>query len=192
VGFYIITMVLTLQAVANRWFYLPALGVGILIACIWTRLSDDLRAKQSHGAAISPLSRLLPVLPLLFVPWWALQTVVHNEQWRESGEVARGLLAQVKQLHPDPVLPATFYVAHEPYNYKSVLLFNTGFDTAMNHVYNDWDNIRGYSVKEDAALVQEALADPSKIGPNPIFLRYEEGRIIDYPSLQALVDAGPP
>lgn len=189
VGWYVITLMLTLQAVANRWFYLPALGVGIIIACAWTRLRDDMVRRQAGGVAVSPGRRLAMLVPMLFVAWFGLQTLVHNEQWRESGDVSRGLLEQVKKLHPNPALPATFYVANAPYHYKQVLLFNTGFDSAMSHVYNDWANVRGYSVKEDVGQVKAALADPAKIGPNPIFLRYEDGRIVDYPSLRALVDA---
>ena len=104
--------------------------------------------------------------------------------------MARGLLAQVKQLHPNPTLPATFYVANPPYSYKEVLLFNTGLDSAMSMVYHDWTNIQGYSTAEDDAQVNAALADPSKVGPNPIFLRYENGNMVDYPSLRALVNAG--
>ena len=104
--------------------------------------------------------------------------------------MARGLLAQVRQLHPNPDLPATFYVANPPYNYRGVLLFNTGLDSAMSLAYNDWENIQGYSLAEDFAQVNAALADPAKVGPNPIFLRYEDGKMVDYPSLQALANAG--
>jgi hypothetical protein len=58
-------------------------------------------------------------------------------------------------------------------------------------VYHDWSGIRAYSVSEDTAQVQAALIDPGAIGPNPIFLRYEDGQMVEYPSLQALVSAEP-
>jgi hypothetical protein len=104
--------------------------------------------------------------------------------------VARGVLAQVKRLRPNPALPATFYVANPPYTYKEVLLFNTGLDLAMSMVYYDWTNIQGYSLAEVDAQVNAALAGPSKNGPNPIFLWYENGKMVAYPSLRALVNAG--
>jgi len=190
VGWFVITLLLTLEDVALRWFYLPALGVGIFIAAIWDRLRGDLRRADEKKVMVPRWRRALVFVPLLFVVWFGWQTIVHNEQWQESGEVARGLLAQVKQLHPNPALPATFYVANPPYSYKEVLLFNTGLDSAMSMIYHDWTNIQGYSTAEDDAQVNAALADPSKLGPNPIFLRYENGKMVDYPSLRALVNAG--
>ncbi|MDQ6740709.1 MAG: hypothetical protein M3021_10210, partial [Actinomycetota bacterium] len=60
---------------------------------------------------------------------------------------------------------------------------------AMNLAYNDWSGITGYDISESDAQVQAALSDPSKLGPNPLFLRYEKGKMVDYPSLQALVAA---
>jgi len=178
--------------VTLRWFYLPSLGVGILIAAIWVRLRNDMSQAEAQGMPVPRWRRVLVSVPLLFVVWFGWQTVRHNEQWQESGEAARGLLAQVKELHPNPALPATFYVADPPYNYGDVLLFNTGFDSAMSMIYNDWTNIKAYNLDErdDDATINASLADPSKVGPNPIFLRYEDGKIVDYPSLQALANAG--
>ena len=37
--------------------------------------------------------------------------------------------------------------------------------------------------------VAAALADATKLGPNPVFLRYENGKMVDYPTLQALAAA---
>jgi hypothetical protein len=184
-GWFVITLLLTLQAVALRWFYLPALGVGIVVAAVWMKLRDE---ESTRGGA--SWKRALSFVPLLMVVWFGWQTVRQNQQWVDSGEVARGLLAQVKALHPDPALPATFYVANPPYFYKDVLLFNTGMDSAMSHVYNDWDSVTAYSLDEDHAQVDAALADPAKVGPNPVFLRYENGKMVNYPSLRALAEAG--
>ncbi len=190
VGWIVITLLLTLQAVALRWFYLPALGVGILVAAAWVRLRGDQELADAQKSITSPWKRALMFLPIVFVVWFGWQTVRQNEQWQQSSEVARDLLAQVKQLHPNPRLPATFYVANPPYSYDSVLLFNTGFDSAMSHIYNDWTNISAYNIGEDTAQVETALSDPTKVGPNPIFLRYEAGKMVDYPDLPALVKAG--
>lgn len=189
VGWVGLTLLLTTQVVASRWFYIPALGVSLLVACVWARLRADLRRRQRRAGG---WRRLAVASPLLMLVWWSLVTTVYNDLWRQSGEVARGILAQVRALHPDPARPATFYVANPPYSYKGVLLFNSGFDAAMRVVYADWSNITSYSLDSlegNQAQVRAALADPSKVGPNPIFLRYEGGRIVDYPSLQALVAA---
>jgi hypothetical protein len=44
----------------------------------------------------------------------------------------------------------------------------------------------------DLPEVAAALADPSKLGPSPIFIRYENSEIVQYPSLPALVGAAGP
>lgn len=183
VGWFAITLLLTLQAVALRWFYLPALTLALLVALVYAKLTTQNARFKSHQLGIA--------LVTIFTAWFGWQTIAHNIQWQESGEQARNILSQIKQLHPNPTLPATFYVANPPYSYKDVLLFNTGMDAAIFHVYNDWTNIKSYSLSEDTAQIQSALTDPTMIGPNPIFLRYENGKIVDYPDLQSLKAAGP-
>jgi hypothetical protein len=183
VGWCAITLLLTLQAVANRWFYLPAFGVALLVASIWVRLIDAYRSDSR------PWQLALASLPAIALVWLSIVTAVNNELWRESGGQARGILAQIRALHPDPPRPTTFYMAHPPYSDKGVLLFNSGFAASVYVLYNDWTGITSYSLEEQTAEVQAALNDPAKVGPNPIFLRYETGRVVGYPSLQALVDA---
>ncbi len=80
-------------------------------------------------------------------------------------------------------------MANAPQTYKTVLLFNSGFGIAVYLVYHDWTSIKSYNLAEEKATMQLALADPSKVGSNHVFLRYEEGRMVEYPSLQALVEA---
>lgn len=179
VGWFGITLLLTLQAVALRWFYLPALALALLVGLAYAQLRD-------RGA----LPRLGAAMLGLFVAWFGLQTIAHNIEWQESGETARGLLAQIKQLEPNPTRPATFYIANPPYSYKNVLLFNTGMDAAIFHVYNDWTTIKSYSLIEDTTQIQAAMLDHDAMGPNPIFLRYENGQIVKYPSLVSLIEAG--
>jgi hypothetical protein len=186
IGWTAFTLVLTLQAVAPRWFYVPALGIGLLAAAAWWRLRE---AAANAQPAKRNFLRTLAALPLLVLVVWGLLTFAHNELWRQSGEEARRILREVEVLHPDPQRPTTIYVANPPYGYKGVLLFNSGFDTAMHLVYLDWPRMRAYNLEQHTVHVAEALADPSKVGPNPIFLRYEEGHIVSYPSLQALAQA---
>jgi hypothetical protein len=187
VGWTAITLGLTLQAVAPRWFYVPALGVALLAAAAWSRLRD---MSVSVEPVRRPVFRALAAIPLALLVVWSLLTVAHNELWRQSGEEARRLLREVEALYPAPHLPATFYVANAPYSYKGVLLFNSGFDTAINLVYLNWQDVRAYNLAQrDNPQVKAALADPSKLGPNPIFLRYENGHIVPYPTLAALAHA---
>jgi hypothetical protein len=80
-------------------------------------------------------------------------------------------------------------MANPPPTYKGALLFNSGFGSAVYLLYHDWDRIKSYNLAEDHAQVQAALADPDKVGLNPIFLRYEDGNIVEFQSLQALVEA---
>jgi hypothetical protein len=187
IGWTAITLLLTLQAVAPRWFYVPALGVGILIAAIWDRLTAYAGRVQSPQRRRLP--RALSALPLVVLVVWSLLTFVHNELWRQSGEEARRILREVEAVYPASRLPATFYVANPPYSHQGVLLFNSGFDTAMNLVYLDWEQVRAYNMTQHTDQVKAALADPSKLGINPVFIRYENGHIVPYPSLQALAEA---
>lgn len=183
VGWFVITLLLTLQAVALRWFYLPALALALLVGLAYARLADD---RQQTTDDRRQSWALAAIVVAVFVGWFGWQTVSHNVQWREAGEVARGIVQQARALHPDLPRPTTFYVANPPYGYKDVLLFNTGMDSAMLLAYEDWANIRAYSLSEDLDQVRMALADPAKLGLNPVFLRYENGLLVDYPTLEAL------
>ena len=202
-GWPALTLLLTTQAVASRWFYVPAFGVALLVAWAAVRLWEG-RVRispanvQPPTPTPQPPRRALAVVPLLVLLAWAGLTVDHNNRWRESGEVARALLAQVRAQAPDPVRPATFYVADPPYSYRYVLLFNSGFKSAMNLIYHDWTGIKSYDLREDRARVQQALADPAQVGPNPVFVGYVAdpaaptgGRIVRYPSLLDLLAAAP-
>ena len=191
VGWTAITLALTLQAVAPRWFYVPAFGVALLWASIWGGLRSAYERRAAEGRPVG-LLRLAVVVPVALIMAWGLGTVLHNNQWRESGEVARSILTEVREKFPDPSRPVTFYYSGEPERYKNVYLFNTGFDSGLRLIYRDWEGVNAYKASPPSPEVAQALADPSKLGPNPIYIRYEEGRIVEYPSLPALVEAGGP
>jgi hypothetical protein len=187
-GWIALTLVLTTQAVAYRWFYVPALGVAWLIAWAWAWLWDaHRRARRAGRGGTWPSVAALAVLVISLGGWSAL-TVEMNVRWVESGREAQRLLAEIRALVPDPPRPATFYMANPPYSYQGVLLFNSGFGSCINLLYHDWTTIRAYELRESAAQVGAALADPARVGPNPVFLRYEDGHIVRYPSLRALYD----
>ncbi|HMA32832.1 MAG TPA: hypothetical protein VKY74_00020 [Chloroflexia bacterium] len=170
------TVLVTFEAAAARWFYVASFGVCVLAALALAEV-----------AATRPRWRILPAVALGLL--WGAITVGQNSRWVESGEVAQGILAQIRALHPDPARPATFYMANPPYSYRGVLLFNSGFSQAPGYVYQDYRTITGYELQEHAGQVQAALADPAQLGPHPVFLRYEAGRVREYPSLAALVAA---
>ncbi len=170
------TALVTYDSVADRWFYVPSLGVCLLAALAAWALARRRQAVGAVGAAA------------LLVVWSAI-TVDVNARWVASGEVARGLIAQIRALVPDPPRPATFYMANPPYFDAGVLLFNSGFSEAPSYAYQDYTAIHGYELREHAAQVAAALADPAQIGPHPYFLRYEAGRLVAYPTLAALVAA---
>jgi hypothetical protein len=191
VGWTAITLALTLQAVAPRWFYVPSFGVALIGAAIWGGLRSAYERREARDRPVG-LLRLAPVVPLALIVAWGWGTVLHNEQWRESGDMARSILTQVRQLFPDPPRPVTFYYAGEPERYRNVYLFNTGFDSGLRLIYRDWEGVQAYKASPPSPEVAQALADPSALGPNPIFIRYEGGRIVQYPSLPELIDAGGP
>ncbi|MGI8586223.1 MAG: hypothetical protein ACR2M0_00850 [Chloroflexia bacterium] len=171
-----LTGLVTFNAAAPRWFYVPSMGICLLAALLI----------YSAGKA-RPALLLVPALALVLV--WGGITLEENSRWVASGQVARGILGQIRALHPDPPRPATFYMANPPYGYAGVLLFNSGFSQAPSFVYQDYQGITGYELEEHAAQVRAALADPLRVGPHPFFLRYENGRLVEYPSLRALVAA---
>ncbi|HET9494058.1 MAG TPA: hypothetical protein VFR15_07510 [Chloroflexia bacterium] len=191
VGWTAITLALTLQAVAPRWFYVPAFGMALIGAAIWGGLRTAYERREARGRAVR-LLRLAPAVPLALIVAWGWGTVLHNDQWRESGEMARSILTQVRQIFPNPPRPVTFYYAGEPERYRNVYLFNTGFDSGLRLIYRDWEGVRAYKSVPPSPEVVQALADPAALGPNPIFIRYEEGRIVQYPTLSALVEANGP
>jgi hypothetical protein len=191
VGWTAITLALTLQAVAPRWFYVPAFGVALIAAAIWGGLRAEYERRRAAGRPLA-LLRLAPIVPLGLIVAWGWGTLLHNEQWREAGEQARQILWQVRQMFPDPPRPVTFYYAGEPERYMSVYLFNTGFDSGLRLAYRDWEQVQAYKASPPSPEVAQALADPSKLGPNPIYIRYDDGRIVQYPSLPALVGTGGP
>jgi hypothetical protein len=131
------------------------------------------------------------VLAGLIAAWFGWQTLSHNLQWVEAGEMSRSMLRNVTTTFLDPARPATFYVANAPYGYRDVLLFNTGLDSAIQFAYRDWVGIRAYNVDEDTAQVQAALRDAASLGANPVFLMFRQGGslITEYPSLQTLMEA---
>jgi hypothetical protein len=191
VGWMALTLGLTLQAVASRWFYVAAFGVALIGAAIWGGLSAAYK-RRSEAGGDTRLLRLAPLVPAALIVVWGWATVLHNDQWREAGDAARTILWQVRQKFPDPPRPVTFYYAGEPAQYRSVYLFNTGFDSGLRLIYRDWDGVQAYKASPPSPEVAAALADPSKLGPSPIFIRYENNEIVQYPSLPALVDAEGP
>jgi hypothetical protein len=188
-GWVAITLLLTTQAVANRWFYIPALGVSLLVAFAWGKLwAAAQSAFQVRRTRLTWQAGAAGLLLLAAVGGWGALTVEHNRRWVEAGQEARRLLDQIRALEPDPARPATFYLANPPYSYHGALLFNSGFGPSVNLLYHDWTTIQAYEVGENPAQVAAALADPARLGPNPVFLRYEDGTIVRYPSLRALMD----
>jgi hypothetical protein len=171
------TALVTYEASANRWFYAASFGL-----CLLAALACHALARRGRAWGLAPAALLIAA--------WAALTLTVNTRWVESGEVARGIVAQIRAVAPDPPRPATFYMANPPYSYRGVLLFNSGFALAPAYAYQDYTGITGYELQEHAAQAQAALANPALVGPNPVFLRYEAGRLIRYPSLAALVAAG--
>ena len=163
------TALLTFDAAADRWFYIPSFGFCLLAA----------QLLYLAGRA-RPLLRTVPAAALILL--WLGLTLAANTRWVESGEVARGIVNQIRAFHPDLPRPATFYLANPPYSYNGILLFNTGFQVAPNLAYQDYRTIHTYIVDPPAPL-------PADLGPNPVFLRYEAGRMVEYPTLAALIAA---
>jgi hypothetical protein len=163
------TALLTFDAAADRWFYIPSFGFCLLAA----------ELLYLAGRA-RPLVRTVPATALILL--WLGLTLAANTRWVESGEVARGIINQIRAFHPDLPRPATFYLANPPYSYNGILLFNTGYQVAPNFAYQDYRTIHTYIVDPPAPL-------PADLGPHPVFLRYEAGRMVEYPTLAALIAA---
>jgi hypothetical protein len=163
------TALLTFDGATDRWFYIPSFGFCLLAA----------ELLYLAGRA-RPLLRTVPAAALILL--WLGLTLAANTRWVESGEVARSLIQQIRAFHPDLPRPATFYLANPPYSYNGILLFNTGFQVAPNFAYQDYRTIHTYIVDPPAPL-------PADLGPHPVFLRYEAGRMVEYPTLAALVAA---
>lgn len=168
------TALLTFDGATDRWFYIPSFGFCLLAAELLYLIG---RARS--------LLRTVPAGALVLL--WLGITLAANTRWVESGEVARNLIQQIRAFHPDLPRPATFYLANPPYSYNGILLFNTGFQVAPNFAYQDYRTIQTRIV--DAPGAGAAPPAPGDIGPHPVFLRYEAGRMVEYPTLAALIAA---
>jgi hypothetical protein len=173
-----IAVAVTYEQATPRWFYAGSFGAALLAGLALVALAGSRRAAAAALPAV-----------VVLITAWSLATAEYNSRWHESGEVARGLIEDIRSLHPDLPRPATFYMGNAPYSHRNVLLFNSGFGQAPSFAYQDYVRVRGYELREHRAQVDLALRDPSQLGPNPFYLRYENGRIVEYPSLQALVAA---
>jgi hypothetical protein len=122
---------------------------------------------------------------------WAGGVLYENVQWYRAGEEARSMLTQIKALVPNPPDPTTIYFARAPYYHDAALLFNTGLPSAMALIY-DGQNVQLHEIEQPLPdkIIIDALSNPPKLLPNPIFLGYTNGEVQRYPTLDALLKDG--
>ena len=181
-----VTQAPTFNLTALRWLYIPSFGICLLAALAAWRLME---ARRSQGVMRRKISYAL--LSLLILAW-GFGVVYQNVLWYRSGEEAKSILAQIKRHIPTTSEPVSIYFAGAPYDYDTALLFNTGLAAGVS-LTNEGRRIELHEMERPLPdpAVDDALANPPKLRPNPLFLGYRGGNVVNYPSLSELLAAHP-
>ncbi|HKP51953.1 MAG TPA: hypothetical protein VJ183_04790 [Chloroflexia bacterium] len=182
-----ITQAPTFNLTALRWLYIPSFGICLLLALAVRKLVETRSSERAAAPRVG-----FAVLSILVLAW-GFGVIYENLMWYKSGEEARSILAQITEKVPATTEPVTIYFAGAPYEYDGALLFNTGLAAGVS-LTNERRRIALHEMEQPVPpdpIVIDALSDPPKLGPNPVFLGYKEGMVISYSSLSGLMQAHP-
>jgi hypothetical protein len=189
-----LTIAPTFNLSALRWLYIPSFGVCLLGAlAVWKLANGQLEVEDARARQPVPgtnRKRTALALAGLLMLLWGTGVVYQNVMWYRSGEEARKILEQIQSRLPDTGAQVTVYFAEAPATYDSVLLFNTGLSAALRFYY-DKPHVELHEVEQPVPdpVIAEALADPSKVRPNAVFMAYRNGQVVTYSSFEALLQA---
>lgn len=184
--FWVLWILITLQPFvlfvpfgnADRYFYLPAVGVCALVATLWGSGYERLD-RVNHTVAKALTAGLLVV----YVGTSILIVQQQLRDWREAGKMAQDLIEQVEDLYPHLGSEAHIYVGDLPgqYGYAYVFL-GGGFQGAIRLIHGD-PSIRVFTTRDPNALSQiESSTSNAPPIPGTYLLLYshDEQTMIDY------------
>jgi 4-amino-4-deoxy-L-arabinose transferase-like glycosyltransferase len=184
--FWILWILITLQPFvffvpfgnADRYFYLPAVGVCALAAALGESGYERLN-KINRTVARTLTAGLLVV----YVGTSILIAQRQLKDWEEAGKMAQDLIEQVEDLYPHLEPEAHVYVGNLPgrYGYAYVFL-GGGFQGAMRLTYGD-PSIRVFTTRDPIVLsqIESSTSNAPPLSGTYLFLySHDEQTMIDY------------
>ena len=118
---------------ADRYFYLPAVGLSLLAAQLSVRLYRRLKRRwmiQSRTAGVFVL--------ILYLASSAILARARIGEWHRAGEIAQDIIEQVVEMHPQvPPHSRMFFVGLPRYYGQAPVFLGGGYGGAMRMVYDD-------------------------------------------------------
>lgn len=157
--------------VADRFWYVPDMGLAILIGVTSAHAMRVERTNSGTRAALTALA-------IAFIVWLGIGVVMLTQRgqlWTRSGEEARMIVQRVVALVPDPPRNPTFvfdglsdsyYVTFAPGN-TGPYLFRNGIREALRLHYG----------RADVRVERGWDSDGARAADNPIFLRVRPGNV---------------
>lgn len=162
---------------ADRYFYVPAIGLSILASVLGFWGYDKLKAYSASWARM---------VAVLFIGLYLISSVMLMQQrigeWYRAGEIATNVVEQVKRLHPDVPPESTMLFVALPDQYKQAYVFlGGGIGGAVHLAYGAQPSApRAYRTRDPAVSAFLKKAEPVD-HPLPglyVFL-YEDGILYD-------------
>jgi hypothetical protein len=120
----------SITGTSHRSFYVPSLGVVLVIACVFTWL-------VSNSNRVLKVTATGGMLVLFLVYSWTL--ITRNGVYHRAGEIAEAIPSQVKALHPSLPAGARLVFTGVPDRVpEGVLVYITGLIPSMNLAYSSY------------------------------------------------------
>jgi len=114
----------------DRYFYLAAAGLALILGRLGLRVYHRLQRKAAKVLMVAILG--------LYVVSSVMLLQVRIAEWREAGEMARDIIEQVLDLHPQvPPRSRMFFVGLPGWHGQAYVFLGGGIGGAMRTVYED-------------------------------------------------------
>jgi hypothetical protein len=162
---------------ADRYFYVPAVGLSIFASVIGCWGYDKLKARSAMWARM---------VAVLLIGLYLLSSVMIMQQrigeWHRAGEIAANVVEQVKRLHPELPLESTLLFVALPDQYQQAYVFlGGGIGGAVYLAYGAQPSApRAYQTRDPAVIssLKEAGAVDHPLSGLYVFL-HEDGILYD-------------
>jgi hypothetical protein len=147
--------------VADRFVYVPAMGVAVLLGAVVPELASQLRSTSRRDRIGAASVSVLVVLWIGLGAWTVLE---RGQRWVAAGERAKVLAAGVDALVPDPQPGLFVIVAGQPHSLRPVFppgntgpyVFLNGMEWMMRSVYSWPASVRLPSPRENTSPPSDA------------------------------------
>ncbi len=161
---------------ADRYFYLPAVGLCIAGGIVLSRLYNKVVEWHLQAGEIA-----LDAAIALYVIMSVISIEKRIDEWRTAGEIATALVDQAVQLEPDPPPNGLVVFVAPPKQYEQAYLLGMGISPALQYRYQlAGIPVTVYQIND--AEVQNFLLDAkpayNHLDKLCVFI-YEDGIILD-------------